>query len=117
LAGYTPVSFALEARITVDPAHIAQTVLDAVREKLLERFSFAQRGFADPVAASSVIVAMQQVEGVAAVDLEKLYRVGEAPLLNAVLPALPERVEGGAVLPAEMMTIDPGAITLLEDER
>jgi hypothetical protein len=30
---------------------------------------------------------------------------------------LPERVEGGAVLPAELMTIDPGAITLLEDDR
>jgi hypothetical protein len=54
---------------------------------------------------------------VAAVDLEKLHRVGEAAVLNAVLPALPERVDGGAVLPAELMTIDPGAITLLEDDQ
>jgi len=63
---------------------------------------------------------MHGVAGVAAVDLDELYRTtpeGEPPLgtlFNAVLDARPARYDpiGRAILPAQLLLIHPLGITL-----
>ena len=56
---------------------------------------------------------MQAVPGVDAVDVTKLYRVGDAAELNARLPAaMPQAGAEGTVQAAELLILDPGPIDL-----
>lgn len=110
VAGYAPLTFALEARVFVDEAYVAEDVVAAVEGALLGTFSFEARAFGQDVTTSEVLAAMQDVEGVVAVDLDALG--GEDPFDVARLPARPARREAGAIEPAELLTVDPDGIVL-----
>ncbi len=69
---YVPVGITISGTVTVDARHITSTVLKAANDTLLQAFSFEQRGFAEPVFLSDVIAALQNVAGVAAVDIDTL---------------------------------------------
>lgn len=114
LDSFEPLSFNVEAKVLVEGDYIAEDVLGAVEERLLDLFSFARRSFAQTVTAGEVTAAMQSVEGVTAVDLDFLYFTGSARALNARLAAFPARWSAGAILPAQLLTVHAEGILLTE---
>ncbi|HKB11406.1 MAG TPA: hypothetical protein VKD69_12170, partial [Vicinamibacterales bacterium] len=87
-------------------------VLAVVESALRSSFSFATRSFGQPVTLSEVFAVMQNVPGVVAVDINKLYR-GQNETLSEFLPAAaPLAGDDADVPPAELLTLDPGLLEL-----
>jgi predicted phage baseplate assembly protein len=115
---YRPALFRLGLRVKVDPDRLPADVLPAVEAALRGHFDFHHRGFGQPVAMSEVIAVAQSVPGVVAIDLDRLYR-SSAPadppgLVPRLLAALPEIGNDGQMVAAELLTLDPAPLDLLE---
>ncbi len=114
VASYRQATFKIALKVKPHPDHLADKVLKEVETALRARFSFALRGFGQTVSMSEVIAAAQAVSGVVAIDLDRLYRttppfasVALHPRLTADRPALgPD----GAMIGAELLTLDPGPL-------
>ena len=80
---------------------------------LRQTFSFAARSFGQPVALSEVMAVLQNVSGVQAVEVNALFRFGDDPGLNPLLPAAAPQ-PGLAFEPAaaELLTLDPRPVDL-----
>ena len=82
---------------------------------LVAAFSFEERAFGQAVTASEILALMQQVEGVVAVDLEKLD--GNDPF---IAPRLIARIARWEEIPtreikaAQLLLLDPEGVTLNE---
>jgi predicted phage baseplate assembly protein len=110
---YRPGLFRLSALVVINPDYQQDKVIAAVTDALRTGFSFDARAFGQGVALSQVVAGMQAVPGVDAVDVTKLYRVGDAAELNARLPAaMPQAGSEGTVQAAELLILDPGPIDL-----
>jgi predicted phage baseplate assembly protein len=103
--GYHARPFRVAAKVAVEADHETAAVLTRVRDALLAEFAFANRSFAQEVTESEVVAVMQGVRGVGFVDLDTLAFVGGAAAVGGRLPARPARLEGGAVEPAELLTL------------
>ena len=110
---FRPATFRLVVRLKVDePTHVREVVHTAVEAALRQRFSFGARSFAQPVVLSEVIAVIQDVDGVVAVDVDKLYR-GATPEQKTRLPADRPHIDAYGVLrAAELLTLDPGPLSL-----
>jgi hypothetical protein len=118
--------FKLKARIIVDSAYVADTVLEEAKAALESAFAFDQREFGQPVTSAEVINTIQQIEGVTYVDLDKLYLTDPEYLDDEKLG--PDQAGPAAVLPsnraqwtetkgfkkARLLLIDPDGIDLEE---
>jgi predicted phage baseplate assembly protein len=121
--GYRPALFAVGAAILLaadaPPDLSPKEVLDAAQQALLDAFGPARRAFGQGVAASEVTTVLQNVPGVVAVDLRELHREsGEASAgLASFLPAAVASWDWqrGAVVPAELLIVDPAAIALTSE--
>lgn len=104
--------FGVRLAVAIEPALEAQPVLDAVRAGLEARYSFAGQPFAASVEASALVAGVETAPGVAAVVLRDLD--GMPPGAVVRLPARRARWDeaGGAVLPAELLLVDPARIVL-----
>jgi len=112
IESYRDVAFKLVADVKIDEAYIEATVLAATESALRSSFSFAVRTLGQPVTLSEVFAVMHKVPGVVAVDINKLYR-GQHEALTVFLPAeAPQAGDDASVLPAELLTLDPGALEL-----
>ncbi len=110
---YTPRLFRLKAKVKVQqPEYLPEKVLPLVEQKLRERFSFEARAFGQTVALSEVLEVMQSVEGVVAVDVDKLYRTDKTEKLNIRLEAALPQTGGEQVVAAELITLDPSPLNL-----
>jgi predicted phage baseplate assembly protein len=108
---YRPAHFRFAGKVKVNPDYQTDLVLAAVEQALRKQFSFDVRAFGQPVFLSEVIAAVQAVPGVAAVDVDKLYRSGSAATLETrLLAALPEILANGDVAAAELLTLDPAPL-------
>lgn len=104
---YRPAYFRFAGSVKVDPDYETDAVLAAVEQALRDDFAFAARAFGQPVALSEVIMTIQNVEGVIAVDVDKLYRTGTpSKLQQRLLAELPVISAGGDVPAAELLTLD-----------
>lgn len=113
LKSYRGMTFRLVADVKVNADYIEQDVLAGVEAALRANFSFTARAFGQPVTLSEVMAVMQNVAGVVAVDINKLYRSDEAEALNSFLPArAPQAGDDAQVLPAELLTLDPVPLEL-----
>lgn len=113
VVSYQPTPFTLQADLKIDPDYQASIVRPQVEQKLRDAFSFSARAFGQPVMASQVLQVMHSVAGVLAVDLNALYRIGEAAVPNARLAAaFPRAGAGGILEPAELLTLDPRPLNL-----
>ena len=120
VASYKLRRFNLEARVLIDPRLVKPDVLADVTEALRSAFAFAKRAFGQPVTAAEVVKVMQGVEGVVAVDLDRLTPddppsppEDEQPV--AILPARSAYLrEDGTVAPAELLLLNPAGISLKE---
>lgn len=122
LAPHQPKLFWLNAKITYESKYLAEDVEVALRDALARDFGFDARRLAQPVSAAEVVTALQNTDGVHAVDLDALdlydAEAPEAePGLANVLPSRPARVtEAGKVLPAELLTILDAGVALTFEE-
>ncbi len=113
------VTFRTGLRVKIDPDREAAKVLEAVEKALRNAFSFEGRSFGQAVTLAEVTAAAQAVPGVVAVQVALLYRSGDQDLevgLSVPLPSrAPQPGERGVVLPAELLTLDPAPLDLLEE--
>jgi len=112
--------FRIGLKVKRDPAFEAKAVLAAVEAALRAHFSFDARDLGQPVQQSDVIATAQAVAGVIAVDLTRLYG-GTRPVeqtsvsLQTRLLASRMRIEAGAAMPSELLTLDPAPFDELEE--
>jgi hypothetical protein len=114
IENHRSATFRLSGTVRVNAAHVPDIVIAAIKQDLAWRFGFAQRDVGQAVARSEVIAAIQGIAGVDWVDLDSLYRTGgsgNAVTLPAALPRSGSR-NGGAVLPAELLTLHPSGADL-----
>lgn len=112
----------LSAGVRLLPDYLWETVEPKLRAALAERFAFAERSLGQDVTSSELLAALQEVRGVARVDLDGLdATTGElageewARLLAALAGEPPARLEarlarlgeGGTIAPAELLYLDP----------
>jgi predicted phage baseplate assembly protein len=117
---YRRTFFQIEAKISVDPAYLPEKVVEAVRAALRQKFSFAERDFAQSVTRSEVIATIQNVPGVVFTDLDYLFRTNPVgggsevkTLENRLVAAAPQ--PGGSstqAAPAELLTLDPRPVQI-----
>ncbi len=114
LDNYERLTFNVEAGVQFDKRYLAEDVQAQIEQALLDAFSFDQRAFGQPVTAAELLSAVQQVEGVIAVDLDALYLEGEPKPAQppAVLPARTARRESGQIRPGQLLLINPDGIQL-----
>lgn len=118
---FQPRTFSLEAGVILDPRYIAEEVLDRIEAELRAAFSFAGRNFGQYVTAAEVLDVIQAIEGVVAVDLDRLERddapvTGRSPQI--ILEAKKARIDlaSGEILPAELLLLNPAAKGVLLKE-
>jgi len=107
VVSYRARPFRVKATLRIDPDRQAADVLAAAGAALAARFGFEARAFGRPVWRNEVIATLQNVPGVASVDLDLLYREdggsGTSPELPAHAPADGEGAQ--AAKPAELLVI------------
>jgi hypothetical protein len=106
--------FDVEAKILIDPDYLFDDVKSAVEKALSDAFSFDTRAFGQAVTASEISVTAQAIEGVVAVDLDKLYFDGATAAPHERLPANVAHWEGNQIKPAELLTVNADGIKLTE---
>ena len=113
------------AGVRVHPDYLWATVAPRIRETLLDVFSFDRRDFGQVVFPAEVVAAIQNVAGVAYVDLDTLGSISQQEIIDLgpkpdvtgflpkeikdVKPIVPElaRPEGGELLPAQIAYLPP----------
>lgn len=106
--------FRLGLAVKVHPDHLPEVVLPAVEAALRGVFSFEARSLAEPVSASEILACVHTVRGVEAMRITSFYR-GAIPGKAVRLPAEPpKRAANGALIPAELLMLDPGPLDTLE---
>jgi len=104
---FTPLFFDISARILINERYIKDKVFAAVKDALINAFSFARRNFGQPVTESEINAVIQGVEGVVAVDLNE-DTLKKIPYASIAL------LENNTVKRAELLTINPEGIDLSE---
>jgi hypothetical protein len=110
---FQPAFFQLAAKIKINPDYKTDLVLASVEQTLRAQFSFDARAFGQPVMMSEVIATIQNVPGVIALDLTKLFRSENVATLEArLLASLPQTGASGDVSAAELLTLDSAPLEL-----
>ncbi len=112
---FAPRFFKLDAAVFCRPEYDSDQVLAGVQEALEDAFSFERRSFAQPVTAAEIIGFAHGVEGVLAIRIAALYQAEQStPTASGVLAAAPARFDAAsrAVLPAELLLLQPAGLTL-----
>jgi hypothetical protein len=107
------IGFYVNLTCVVDPATVPGAVTAAVRSTLLERFGFEARDLGQAVTATEVMAVAQAVPGVVAVNLTLLDVVADGDRRD-VLPARTAGGDGTTVAPAQLLTVRPDGIGLVE---
>lgn len=114
---YRSAPFRIAGNIIVDPTYVEEDVLADTKSQLREAFSFSVREFGQPVMLSEVIAVIQEVPGVIAVDIDRLYRTDESetiPPSTRLNAALPEKDStSDKLLGAELLVLDAAPLTNL----
>jgi uncharacterized phage protein gp47/JayE len=119
VGSFVPAFFNISAKVRPEPRRLAADVIEDVDAALKEAFSFARRGFGQAVTAAEVVAQIHSVDGVLAVDLDALHRVGDAPStgpvpLHSRIGAMAAHWDGGGVALAELLLLNPAGLTLVE---
>jgi predicted phage baseplate assembly protein len=113
---FTNPTFRLSATVKVAADADPNAVLPAVISALRAAYAFDMQDFGEPVTIDGVYATIQGVTGVIASDISQLYRIDTGPSQSEpqarLLAALPGVQKDGSVNPAELLTLDSGAITL-----
>lgn len=114
---FTSLSFSLKANLQVKAGYLKDKVAAAVKNALIDHFSFEKRTFGQNVAASEVIALIQAVSGVEMVDLDSLKQESQnGDVLTARTARWGNGIDNSHA--AELLMVDPEGIelTVLEGE-
>lgn len=117
MKSYRSMPFALGIKVKADPAHVAADVRAAVKQALIDAFSFDRRSFGQSVHASEATAVAQRVGGVMACDVDGLLRLDWQGGLGLKLPlpaAMPSVDANGDLLAAELLTLHPALVFVSE---
>ena len=112
--------FGLTAGLWIAADYESDKVLAAASLALETTFGFAARAFGQPVTGSEVLATLQGVAGVIGTDLDRLLQVdGGLTVLTSngpdgSIPARSARWQGSSLQPADLLLLDPTAVTLME---
>ncbi|MGB3613255.1 MAG: putative baseplate assembly protein, partial [Elainellaceae cyanobacterium] len=111
---YEPILFNIEGRVLLDPRYLEAVVMAQIDVALVTTFAFEERAFGQSVTSAEVIEAIQAVEGVQAVDLDALYRLGRSKALRPALAATPARYDAQTqtLLPAQLLRLNPAGVRI-----
>lgn len=117
IRSFLPLFFNLQALLRINDRYGGESVIEAARRALEAAFSFHERGFGQAVTAAEVMTRLQDVEGVVAVDLDRLFRTDDpgGPLQTrpaVILPAAQPHWDGTALRDAELLLINPAGVLL-----
>ncbi len=107
-ATFTPRAFGVRASVLVDPTYLWDDVTASAREALAEAFSFTARRFGQGVTPADVVTVLQGIDGVLAVDLDRIWRVDLSSLAappQVILEAAPPMDVNGKRQTAELLLI------------
>jgi len=111
--------FGLRADIQVKPDYQADKVIAAIRAALASAYDFHARQYGQSLSGSELLACMQAVDGVAWVDLNSMRLHGElftrivaGP--NGRLQARGAHWQGGAIVAAQILLLDPDDVKLTE---
>jgi len=113
--GFQLRTFSIDALLIIDKRYFADDVKSQVEAYLIEVFSFDNRDFGQPVSAAEVFSVMQSVEGVIAIDLNKLELdnvESDSVSSTTILSSKKARVEDEKILQAELLLLDPEGLKL-----
>jgi len=108
---YRPLRVAVAARLLVDRQHDPATVAAAAERSVRARFSVGGHDLGRPVRRGELIALLQNVDGVLAVDLDRLALEADPPAPQRIVPCHRARWTGGAVLPAELLVAGTVALS------
>ena len=116
VASFTPLFFSVQAKLLVTRGYLAEKVRAAAIAAILSAFSFPRRAFGQAVTKGEVYSVIQGVDGVDAVDVDKLFLSSKGATLENRLPV---RTAGWdqantVVHPAELLLVNPREIQLTE---
>jgi hypothetical protein len=111
---YQPLSFSLKVNILTDAAYDFEIVQAAVLQTLIDTFSFERRDFGQDVTPAEVIATIQAVEGVVFTDLELLNNKDPFTKEHFRIVSEIARVQGGNILPAQLLVINEKDITITQ---
>ena len=111
---FSPAFFRVAATVFVESGATAGNVVEAAGAALRDAFSFAARGFGQPVSLGEVLAVLQRVEHVRAARVDALFRSDDpAAGIADWLPAHgPGRDVDGQPTGAELLTLDPRPIDI-----
>ena len=114
VVNYRPATFHLRMSVKVAADADTTVVLLRVEAILREVFGFERRDFGQGVTVDKVLAVTQDVAGVEAAYLSELYRSDAAlkGLSARLTAALPMASYTAVPLAAELLTLDPGPLTL-----
>ena len=113
--GFQLRKFSIDALLIIDKRYISDDVKSQVESSLLDAFSFDNRNFGQPVSAAEVFSVMQSVEGVIAIDLNKLELdnvESDSVSSTTILSSKKARVEDETILQAELLLLDTEGLKL-----
>ncbi|MCW3846492.1 putative baseplate assembly protein [Sphingomonas sp. LB-2] len=103
---HRPCKVRMDLKLKAAPDRRYDDVRDALALKLATAFGRAAQGLAHPITSSAIMALAHSVPGVVAIDLDKLEDDHGNVLANGGLIALPARMSGTAVLPADLLLLD-----------
>lgn len=110
---YAPIYFKIEAAVQISSSAQVALLQPALEAALRNAFSFSARSFGQPVYQSEVIAAIQDVAGVLDVVLTMYSSSDFSNTPRQQLAAsLPQTGGRGNLLPAQLLTLDPGPLAL-----
>jgi len=104
--------FDVKAKIKIHPDYLEDKVISSVQESLIANYNFESRSFGQVVTPSEIIATMQSVEGVVAVDLDKLNGQNPFSAEHFRLVSSIAKWESDAIKPAELLLIDENNIDI-----
>lgn len=107
-------SFKLALRVAVDPGHETDVVLAAVESSLRDAYSFASRDLAQPVYRSELVAVVHSVDGVVAVDVDRLYTGASPGLADRLVAQRPYVTPARTAAPAGLLLLDAAPLDWLE---
>lgn len=101
----------IQAKVRVLPDYLWEKVEPKVRAALLDKFSFARRNLGQDALLSETISAIQAVEGVRFVDVDKFDGVDEQQVVDALAEnkSLADQMELRPRVQVELAHVDPKA--------
>jgi hypothetical protein len=106
--------FNLKAKIRVDPDYQATLVLAEIKTALVAAFAFKRREFGQAITAAEITALIHSIKGVVAVQLERLYCLGDSPQFNSRLQAQKAHWENSKALPAQLLLLNLEGLILQE---